>query len=55
MELLSLCHVQVCANAFCEDHLPGDSHLTVNCKRFQALGQIHPKQVLTQKKSYVIV
>lgn len=40
------CEPQVCANAFCEDHLPGDAHLEVHCRRFQALGQVHPKQVL---------
>jgi hypothetical protein len=38
-------YLQVCANAFCEDHLPGEAHLEVHCRRFQALGQVHPKHV----------
>ncbi len=36
---------QVCAGAFCEDHLPSAAQLTVHCARFQALGQAQPKQV----------
>ncbi|KAK9807695.1 hypothetical protein WJX72_006345 [[Myrmecia] bisecta] len=35
---------QTCSAAFCEDHMPPDAEILMHCARFQALGQIHPKQ-----------
>ena len=36
---------EMCANAFCEDHLPGEAQVIVTCTRFQNFGQAQPKQV----------
>ena len=35
---------ECCTRAYCEDHLPQDSEIIGKCKRFEALGQIHPAQ-----------
>lgn len=36
---------QACERAFCEDHLPLDTHYIYDCPRFQHVGHHHPKQV----------
>jgi hypothetical protein len=35
---------EACAAAYCEDHLPSECEIVVNCERFMELGQAHPKQ-----------
>ena len=36
---------EMCAAAFCEDHLPSEAQVIVTCTRFQNFGQAQPKQV----------
>ena len=35
---------ECCTRAYCEDHLPQGAEIIGKCKRFEALGQIHPAQ-----------
>ena len=42
---------EMCANSYCEDHLPPEAQVIVNCVRFQNFGQAQPKQAREEQRA----
>ena len=43
IDYLTSCRCQMCPNAFCEEHLPGNASIVKTCQRFSLLGYKHAK------------